>query len=262
MKLNILKYVYKSFLAGFPLLTYNPLNTNNFISEYTIKPYSTYINYELDFNQQLYLSNYLSVVSNNLDLQPIRMYKDDENASYYISVNIYNCTSPLFSLFTNEPVTRCEINTYVINEKGEKGTLILDYCSNIISMDPNNIFKRELKKTKFIKKYSTLISSAVDRFFNLTGSIITSDLDVAKLLNRDLHKYTDNIFYINGVIDKLYYDSSLTHGIIMIPEDYNMSFKFMDINFDKPHSVFYFNDTIKFTGSMWDNLYSVNKTKI
>ena len=48
----------------------------------------------------------------------------------------------------------------------------------------------------------------------------------------------------------------------MIPEDYNMSFKFMDINFDKPHSVFYFNDTIKFTGSMWDNLYSVNKTKI
>ena len=82
-------------------------------------------------------------------------------------------------------------------------------------MDPNNIFK-EVEKTKFIKKYSTLISSAVDSFFNLTGSIITSDLDVAKLLNRDLHKYTDNIFYINGVIDKLYYDSSLTHGIIMM----------------------------------------------
>ena len=48
------------------------------------------------------------------------MYKDDENASYYISVNIYNCTSPLFSLFTNKPVTRCEINTYVSNEKEKR----------------------------------------------------------------------------------------------------------------------------------------------
>ena len=36
----------------------------------------------------------------------------------------------------------------------------------------------------------------------------------------------------------------------------------MDLIFKTPHSVFYFNDSIDFTGSLWDNLYSVNMTKI
>lgn len=262
MKINILKYVYKSFMAGFPLITYNPLSRNQFIAEYMVKPQSTYVNYELDFNQRVYLSKYLEVVSNNLKMEPLKIYAEDKKESYYLSVNIYNCTSPLFSLFTKEPVTRCEINTYVSNENGEKGTLILDYCSNIISMDPDNIFKKETLNTQFIKNYKTIISSAVDRFFNFTGSITSSDSDRITNLNTDMYVYTDNIFYINGIIDKLYYDSSLTHGNILLPKDYNISFKFMDMNFNTPHSVFYFNDSIQFTGSLWDNLFKVNSTEL
>lgn len=262
MKINILKYVYKSFMAGFPLLTYNPYSSNNFVSEYKIRPYSTYVNYELDFNQRVYLSNYLHVASNNLKMEPLKMFENDEEGSYYLSINIYNCTSPLFSLFTDEPVTRCEINTYVSNEKGEKGTLILDYCSNIISMDPKNIFKEKVLNTSFINNFGNIIGRAYDKYFKFSADIITEELDTTAKLNSDMHVYTDNIYYMNGIVDKLYYDSTLTHGNIILPKKYDISFKFMDLIFKTPHSVFYFNDSIDFTGSLWDNLYSVNMTKI
>ena len=70
-------------------------------------------------------------------MEKISMEKS--KSGYYLSLNIYNCTSPVF--LNDKVTTRFEINTYV-NDECRKGTLIIDYLSNELSMDPVNIFKR------------------------------------------------------------------------------------------------------------------------
>ena len=76
-------------------------------------------------------------------------------------------------------------------------------------------------------------------------------------LNRNLIDYTDNIYYNNGICDKLYYDTTLTRADIREIDAYNVSFKFKDLVFSKPESVFYFKNNINFVGSLWNNLYTV-----
>ena len=50
-------------------------------------------------------------------------------------------------------ITRCELNTYVKDHNGNYGTLIIDYLSNELSMDPLNIFKSKHKSSqKSLKK--------------------------------------------------------------------------------------------------------------
>ena len=75
-------------------------------------------------------------------------------------------------------------------------------------------------------------------------------------LNKNLIDHTDNIFYNNGIYDKLYYDTSLTRADIREVDEYNVSFKFKDLVFNNPESVFYFKNKIKFVGGIWDNIYS------
>ena len=213
---NFLRLIYKSFLFGFPRIVYNPTNDNVFYSSYSVLPYSTYVNFKLNSKEYNYVTEYLMDKEGGLDLEKIKI-EDNENNEYYLSVNMYNCSSPLFDLLGKDIVTRCEINTYVKNELNQTGTLILDYTSNMLSMDPVNVFKKSeiceftldenniiscLSKSKsqdFVINYNI---SNIDRYFNVS---------------EELHDYTDNIFYTNGVYDKLYYDRTLIHGITKIP---------------------------------------------
>ena len=137
---NLLKLFYSAMLTGIPSVTYNPINNNIFHAPVVIKPFSTYINYRLNFEQYTYIKNILDSRSNNL-LPIFSNTLQDENKDYYLSVNIYNCSSPIFNTITQDEVTRCEINTYVTDSKKNIGTVIMDYCSNYLSMDPVNIFK-------------------------------------------------------------------------------------------------------------------------
>ena len=139
-KINIWRFVYKAFLSGFPLLTYNPFTMNSFHTSFDVEPYSTYVNYKLENSQINYLNNYLLENTNNLKLEPVIIGKKMEK-NYIIRRNIYTCTSPTFHCIKDEPITRCEINTYVKNKNGTIGTLILSYASNMLSMDPIKIFK-------------------------------------------------------------------------------------------------------------------------
>ena len=257
MRLNLLKFVYRGLLTGMPMFTYNPITKHNFVAPVEIPPYSTYINFKLEPEQVSSLSNYVHEFNPELSIVPIKLLKDDEYEDYYLSVNIYNCTTPIMS--NNLNITRCELNTYIQNKQGEIGTLILDYTSNQISMDPVSIFKKP-QKTEIILDniyVRTQVYSQEDQInLNFTYDLIRDEsLD----LSDSLIEFTDKVFYKNGVYDKVYYDSSVTNSLTLFPSYYyNFTFKYRDLEFKKINSIFYFRNSLKFVGSMWDNLYTIN----
>lgn len=255
MKFNfgLLKLVYKSFLFGFPRIVYNPFNMNIFHAPYNVLPYSTYINYELNKNEVNYINNFILDKNGGLDLERIKI-SENENEKYYLSVNIYNCSSPLFELLGKDKIARCEINTYVKNENDEKGTLITDYTSNMLSMDPVNIFKQPCD-TRFESIDNGIFCSSKCDSLELKFNYTFHDNDEKFCMDKDLHDFTDIIFYKNGVYDKLYYDKTLINGVTQIPKYNDIYFRFGSIILTSPVSVFYFRNEIRFSGGMWDNIF-------
>jgi len=251
---NLLKLFYKTMLIGLPQYIYNPINNNNFLAPLTVKPFSTYVNFKLHEEQVDYLNKYIKKYSDSLTLVPLKISKY-EFPTYYINVNIYNCTSPI--LMSNDNIIRCEINTYVKNADGTLGTLILDYVSNGLSLDPIDMFKSSNKIT-FLKEngYNIILcdSPKQDICLDLSYSILNAkDFKMSK----ELVDYTDNIYYKNGIMDKIYYDSSLTRAKIKESNFIsNFIFKYRDLEFDRIDSIFYFEDELRFVGSVWNNLYN------
>lgn len=255
--MHLTKLIYRIFATSFPLFTYNPLNENTVYSSFDVKPKSTYVNYKLDDYQICSLKNYLKENTNDLKLKKLYLDNDQNNKDFFISINIYNCTSPLFTILNNQDITRCEINTYVVNKNKEMGTLIMDYSSNFISMDPVNIFKIPMK-TEFIRTNDNIFCNALGNNFNFNISYKILKNNKLFRMNDELHTFSDKIFYNNGIYDKLYYDSSLVKCIAKIPSKiYNVNFDFLNIKFNKPHSIFYFDNELRFAGSMWNNLYDI-----
>ena len=195
------------------------------------------------------LNKYIKTNENHFDLMPISMEKAyDEKVDYYISLNIYNCSSPVF--LNNEQITRFEINTYV-KDKEKKGTLIVDYMSNGLSMDPVNIFK---SKDNLFYDGTTIYGKNKYESIFIKGKINMDYTNTIFHVSDELSYYSDYIYYRNGIYDKLFYDTSLTSAKTLIPSIQHLKFTFLNLTFDKPDSIFYFEDSINFVGSMWDNL--------
>ena len=243
MKLWI-KTIYNGLMFGMPTLTYNPISKVKLIAPFTVSPNSMYINYELNSFQKDKIQNHIHDYNSSLNLVPISIDKL-ENPKYYLSLNIYNCTSPLF--LTDANMTRFEINTYVSNGK-ENGTLILDYISSSLSMDPVNIFK-----------ISEAINYTKNQIYTNTKNISLFSTynfgkkDKRKELSEELTLFTDKIFYLNGIYDRVYYDSSLVNAKIKVPKMKVLFFNFLNMTFNSPFSVFYFCNPIFFAGTMWAN---------
>ena len=248
-----LKVIHKIILVGMPLVVYNPF-TNKLNAPFNVKEYSTYLNFKLDNYQKDYLNAYIHQFTNNLSLTPVKISKTDKE-DYYLSVNIYNCSSPLF-LNNDVDVTRCEINTYVKDNNNNYGTIILDYNSNGFSLDPVDLFKFN-QNTKMEKIDNVIKCIAKDEKIDL--SINYNYLKTKKYsMDESLVKFTDNIFYKNGICEKLYYDSSLTTAVTISPIKFtDFKFKYKDLVFEKIHSIFYFKNDVNFICSLWDNLYSL-----
>ena len=258
MKLQFLKFIHSGLLTGMPSLLYNPFTKLSLNVPLTIDPNSLYINFKLSQKESSYINEYIKKQS-SLELVPISLFPNEE-ATNYLSVNIYNCTSPVF-LNDNVKTARCEINTYVKDREGKRGTVILDYLSNGLSMDPVNIFKQK-DKTNYIKtdKSNFLInceSSRADK--NILLNLKFSSINATKFkLNKQLTKYSDYIYYKNGIYDKLYYDNTLVDAVTLAPFKYNdFEFNYKDLSFKRFDSLFYFNESIMFVGSMWNNIYKL-----
>ena len=253
---KFLKIFYNALLFGMPGIMNNPYNKNVLHSPFCVKEYSTYINYRLDNYQMNRLKDYLKEKTNNLYIQDTSIL-EDTNKEYFLSINIYNCSSPIFEVVTkgSEGSTRCEINTYVVDENNQKGTLIMDYTSDILSLDPDNLFKKP-GIINFKKDSNIMSGYAYNKNFNLVFDYdMLNNIKIHKL-SSSLIKYTDKIFYNNGLYDKLYYDSSLIHNKIIECLNNNINFQFLDMDFKDIHSVFYFEKEIDFVGGMWYNLYN------
>ena len=267
MKLQFLKFIHSGLLTGMPSLLYNPYTKLSLNVPLKIEPNSLYVNFKLSKTESNYIEKYIKKQS-SLELVPISLFPNEE-ASNYLSVNIYNCTSPVF-LNDNVKTTRCEINTYVKDVEGNEGTVILDYLSNGLSMDPVNIFKQKDKtnyiqtdNNTFVVDCQSSSSPSPSPFLNDTISfnLEFSNTNATEFkLNEQLTKYSDFIYYKNGVYDKLYYDNTLVDAVTLTPFYYNnneFKFDFLDLSFERFDSMFYFNNSIMFVGSMWNNLYKL-----
>ncbi len=251
---KLLKFVYRGLLTGMPLLTYNPISKTSFHAPLIVNPYSTYINFKLNNFQTNYLNDYIKQYSENLTIVPIKV-KPNEKEHNYLSINIYNCSSPIF--MNNKDITRCEINTYVKDNSNNYGTLIIDYLSDELSMDPVNIFK----KSEHVKYRDNDIYKLIDCFSEKDNVKLSLNYTLFREEKFDvddsLIEYTDNVYYKNGILDKIYYDSSLTNADTREPRYYyNLTFKYKDLHFDNADSIFYFVNPIRFVGSIWNNLYN------
>jgi hypothetical protein len=273
MKLGLLRFVYRGILTGMPLFTYNPITKTPIHVPFTISPHSTYINYELSPSQTHVLNKYIQEYDPAMEITPIQMLSYETDPVPYLSINVYNCSSPIF-FNDNQEITRLEINTYIRkwNEQSHEydyGTVILDYTSNALSMDPIHLFKSK-EHVRFVfpdeKKAPVFIDSKCvkdDIFFrsSFTPSYFISrdkKKNEDKLrLHEDLIRYSDAIYYKNGIYDKLYYDSSLVKANIKIPITiFHTEFVYRDLLLEKPKHVFYFEDSISFVGGMWENVFS------
>ena len=250
---SFLKLFYNFMLGGMPSLTANPINKNVLHAPFLVNSYSTYINYRLNNNQYNRIKHFLRENDNNFDMLDTAILKKT-NREYFLSINIYNCTSPVFDFLTDGPATRCEINTYVVDKNDLKGTLIMDYVSNVISLDPDNLFKKK-GNIKFEKKDDIIRGYADNNNFNLEFNYNSKyNIDTHRLSSK-LIRFTDVIFYNCGLYDKLYYDSSLIENNIINCYENDVKFNFLDLQFDEVHSVFYFEKNINFIGGMWANIF-------
>ena len=123
-------------------------------------------------------------------------------------------------------------------------------------MDPLNIIK--WKEDLVYNKYDVFnyieCNSKRDRIeLNIN---FTAEYAKKIEINEDLVKYTDRVYYKNGIYDKIYFDSSLTSADLREPYLFtDFKFIYRDLNFTDLHSIFYFKNEIRFIGGMWDNLF-------
>ena len=152
-----------------------------------------------------------------------------------------------------------EINTYVKDSKtGNYGTLNLDYLSNDLSMDPINLFKPKSSISYINNGLDTINVDSISINENIKLSLkaipeITTDCAISN----ELIKYSDYIYYKNGIYDKLFYDSTLVEGAIrqispVVLEKFKFNYK--DLIFEEIDSIFFFENKINFVGGMWENL--------
>ncbi len=261
---NLLKILYNFMLSGMPNLISNPINKNPLSSAFIVSPYSTYINYKLDNHEYNIINSFMNnnknnSNSNNFKIIPTEIIKNT-NLDYFLSINIYNCTSPLFDFLNNQNSVRCEINTYVCNKQNLKGTLILDYVSNMLSLDPVNLFKKS-GNIQFLKKNNIIKGFANNKNFNLKFKYnINNNFIKNNKISYELVKYTDIIYYTSGIYDKVFYDSLFIDNDIITTLKHDVKFKFLDYEFknENLHSVFYFKNKINFMGVMWSNIFNID----
>lgn len=247
-----LQFVYSCLLCGVPQYSVNPINQNRILAELNVQPYSTFINYKLEQEHVDILNDYVKEYSDDLSIVPIQLSKYNY-PHYYLSVNIYNCTSPI--MMSDNNIIRCELNTYVKTSDNQLGTLILDYASNSLSMDPINIFKKESKNMKFLnhkdKNILYVDSEKDDILLDLKYKLTNDNFYISE----KLVEFTDLAFYKNGVADKVYYDSTLASATTKYGALLDGSiFRYKDLEFYYPESVFYFDGDLNFIGSVWNNL--------
>jgi hypothetical protein len=252
MKIAFLRFAYHAMLAGMPSIINNPINKNTLHVPLMIEPESTYLNFKLTSAQTAYLNEY---IGSELEIIPVKLFAQDVVERNYLSINIYNCSSTVF-MNNERSTTRCEINTYVRDKMGNVGTLIIDYLSNELSMDPVNIFKVK-EKTMFQRNNdkNEIFCSSVRDDVELKTSIQQTNT-IRGYLNEQLIRFSDNIYYKNGIVDKLYYDSTLVNADVQIPLIPKcFTFRYKDLVFTDIDSIFFFTNEIRFIGAMWSNLY-------
>lgn len=154
-------------------------------------------------------------------------------------------------------ITMCDIKTYVINKKtGEKGTMVLDYVSNIDFIDPINVYKQAKGNIKYNTtscETRTCISSHFDKVEFSMYSNKKEDC-VYNLSNEfiSLHKRK---YSRNGIYDEVFFDDSFLNTTVVSPlnsVDYN--FYYNDMSFKQYHNMFYFPNDINIFVKFWKNI--------
>jgi hypothetical protein len=245
---------------------YNPfvISSKSFISNFNVEPNSLYVNFELTKEQIKEINNN---IPDYLTIIPINLLNNGwcDSAKNILSINVYNVTSFLFG---NKKIPRLEINIYVKNKLTNKiGTLILIYTTNGFSFDPINLLTNKNKLIFNIPEVGTSLWNRINSKVNDKDLYFETDFiipDKLKKINlsKDLIIATDNIYYQNGIIEKMFYDSNFIYTKVSLLENIkNISFKFfftipgsnIQLKFNKISSIFIFPNKISFATETWSN---------
>jgi hypothetical protein len=249
-----------TYIAG---LNYNPFNIikQSFITNFNVEPNSLYINYQLSKDQ---INQIKENIPDYLEIIPIQLL-ENEKKKYLLSVNIYNVTSVLFG---KNVIPRLECNIYVKDKKtNEIGTMILSYTSTSVSFDPINLLKFGNKNNLIYNIENDIIKiQSHEKNFEFNLELDKKILN-QKHLSKQLIRATDQIYYQNGIIEKMYYDSAFVFGkvnCIKINKNINSLNFFIPgsditLDCDKIDSSFIFSDVISFTCKTWSNRNTINK---
>jgi hypothetical protein len=249
-------FEYNKVFSYIAFSNYNPFKifSKSFISNFNIKPNSLYVNFELSSTQIKEINNN---IPSYLTINPISLLNNDKKKNI-ISINTYNVTS---FLFDNKIIPRLEINIYVKNKFTNKiGTLILIYTTNGFSFDPINLLTK--KDELFLNINNNIINCKVNNKNLFFETKININNFIKKKLSKDLIIATDNIYYQNGIIEKMFYNSDFIYTKINeLKNTKNINFKFyftipgsnIQLKFNKISSIFMFLDNIYFTTETWSN---------
>ena len=264
-----LKFAYNIIMTGIPLKTYPELYVPETIN---IHQYNTYVNYKLTIDEWDKLNRYI-YENTNVKMSIMSMEaKSNPTYDYYLSVNMYNYDNQVYNnnKNNNQAIAKCEIKTYVKDANGNYGTLILEDVSNYTSEKIKNILMgindtceytindcyQNIDSGLSDKEYqyyssicptcnygnlkSYIAIKASSNIFDFMLSYNINNNDNKFNLNRNLIDYMDNIFNYNKIYKKMFYDTTITRADIRRVNNYNISFKFKDMIFTNPDSIFYF----------------------
>ncbi len=186
-------------------------------------------------------------------LAPVSILEGDDDAHYYISLNVYLVSGLVSGL-------RAEWSVYV--KKGEDDTprfMIIEARSSTDSLDPVDLWTKasHLEHIQENNQIETIVESDGYTQFHAIFSVPEEDKTYV-YGTREWITANDYIYWINGINDRAFYNGSLFNvRMVSIPSNsvqINDSTKWAEYIEPVPVSTFIFEDSFEFIVSPWWNL--------
>lgn len=224
--------------------------SNPFI-RFTIEndPPCLYFNFKIKKDHVKELEQSLNLPS-GFKLAKMRCITENQEDDFYMTLNIYRVSGITKGL-------RAEWSIFVIDPKGYTRYMIIEARADKKSMDPLNIITQNSNIEYFINESNIQITieSEGDTFFRANCKI--PDISKTTFPTREWVKANDEIYWLNGISDKPFFNSKMTSSeLSLLPpemasiEDTTKWNKFLE----PLPEIYLYPSTIEYLISPWWNI--------
>lgn len=224
--------------------------SNPFI-RFTIEnePPCLYLSYKIRPDQVDNLEQALELPK-GFKLAKIRCIKENQQDDYYMTLNVYRVSGITKGL-------RAEWSVFVTDPKGHTRYMIIEARANKKSMDPVNIITQDSTVEYILKDQNIhiFIESEGETYFK--ADCVIPEAPKLTFPTREWIKANDEIYWLNGVSDKPFFNSQMTSAeLLLLPsesatiEDSTSWKKFLEPNPD----IYLYPSTIEYLISPWWNI--------